>query len=321
MPPKPVPAPAPAPPKPQPAPHPVPTPRPQPPQPVPAPTPRPDPRPDPSVEPPPVPSNATHVGAIYFDKGLSNKERVAFITALNFLATLHIPLPDPQLLAFMRIAKFDGATVRRWLEDRIQYIVPEDAEQDKLKALNANYRGYANPDQIPPAILDGLNETRGHVVMSNIGAVIYLLGKAKNILFGITSDYLGTIAVTSPRSGVLQVGEGLFLLPSELPNVVKIFHLSTLIHESRHGDGNRLTTGFLHEKCVKGEFAGQVACDHNYNGPYEIESMVTKMLAQNCAKCSAKEMQVLSLLYLDTTSRLIQDAGTKIWDDAPEGHR
>jgi hypothetical protein len=267
-------------------------------------------------------SDATSVGRIHFDSGLSMKERGAFVSALDYLDAARVQNPDPALLATMKIPSFDRSTVRQWLEDRIQYIVPENVDSSRLATLETNYTSYENPDALPPAIAPcRAQANEGHVVMSNIGALIYLVGKAKHVLFGVTADGLGTIRMTSPRSGVLQVGEGLFMVPAQYPNVLRIFQLTTLIHESRHSDGNRETTGFLHEKCVTGDYAGQAACDHNTNGPYEIEALATKAFMNSCATCSEKETQILKVLYADVASREIDDASTTAWDDAPEGRR
>jgi hypothetical protein len=280
-------------------------------------------------------SDATGVGNIKFDGALSPKERGAFVAAMDWLEASNVQNPDSRLLEYMKIRSFDRISVRDWLESRIQYIVSENADESKLVQLQSNYNGFENPGQLPPAIKNGLggnngggrvNEDKGHVVMSNIGALIYLVGKAKSTLYGVKADGIGTIAMTSPRSGVLQIGEGLFgalpkEFPAKYPNVVRLFHLSTLLHESRHSDGHGETTGFLHEKCKSGDYAGMNACDHNLNGPYEIEALATKALMDSCQNCSTKEKQIMKVLYLDTASRRIDDAQTTAWDDAPEGHR
>jgi hypothetical protein len=227
----------------------------------------------------------------------------------------------------MHLNSFDGFSIRQWIEDRVQYIYPESFDLNSIVRLNENYTGYANPDVVPPMLQGCLASpiisaaSQGKVVMSNIGAMIYLKGKLAHILYGVPTDGQNTIPMTSPRSGVLETGSGLFLISEQYQNVVKIFRLTTLIHESRHSDGNGLTTGFLHSVCPSGTYKGMAACDHSLNGPYEIEAMATKAFMNSCTSCSVKEMQILRELYLDTSSRRIDDADTSVWDDAPEGQR
>ena len=270
-------------------------------------------------------SDATSVGHINLDGSLSRKERGAFVAAMDYLDQSQVTNANPQLLQMMGIASFDSFTVRQWLEDRIEYIVPESVNvNQKLGILQKNYTNYENPGVFPPGFSRGqqsLNDSKGQVIMSNLGAIVYLTAKDQGWLVGLHADGVGTVPFTSPRVGLLQVGSGLFLLPANLPNLVKIFHLTTLIHESRHSDGNRTGTGFLHDKCPSGDYAGELACDHNSNGPYEIEALATKEFLLSCASCSTRERQVLRLLYGDVSSREIIDATTTAWDPTPEGKR
>jgi hypothetical protein len=267
-------------------------------------------------------SDANRVGNIFFDNNLSNKERGAFVAAFQYLDARPTPQADSDLLRYMGIAAFDRTSVRQWIEARVQYIVPESVDDGRASVLDAHYDRYENPKEIPAVLAPCLtSSTRGHIVMSNVGAMIYLVGKIKHLLYGVRADGIGQIAVTSPRSGILRVGDGLFLVPSQYPNLTRIFHLTTLLHESRHSDGHGASAGFLHAVCTGGDFQGQAACDHNLNGPYEIEAMAIKALMDDCPSCSVKESQLLKILYLDTVSRRIDDAGTTEWADAPEGHR
>jgi hypothetical protein len=271
-------------------------------------------------------STATQVGNIRFDSGLTGRERVAFVEAMGYLdGAGNVPV-DQTLLDYMKVPSFDPSSVRRWLEDRVQYILPDDTSDARIfNKVQANYTSYENPGVLPPAVGDNNHDdSGGHVVMANIGALVYLYGKKDQALYGVRADGIGMVSMTSPRVGVLETGDGLFIFDkyaSLVPTAIKIFHLTTLIHESRHSDGNGVTAGFLHDKCVRGDFAGQNACDHNRNGPYEIEAMSIKGLMNSCGACSEKDRTVLKLLYTDAADRLVDDGQTTVWDDAPEGRR
>jgi len=274
-------------------------------------------------------SDATSVGNLHFDNGLSRKERGAFVTALDYLDHSEITNADPALLEMMQIPSFDRFTLHQWLEDRIQYIVPSNVNLDvKIPILQKNFTGYENPGAIPQIFLDAQNPgnhladaSAGKVVMSNIGVTIYLTGKLHSWLLALDIDGVGRVPFSSPRTGMLKIGEGLFLMPAKYSNLVKIFQLTTLLHESRHSDGNGTGTGFLHDKCPDGDYAGQAACDHYTNGAYEIQTLALGEFLNACSDCSVIEREELKLLIIDMDKRQIRDSGTATLDPRPEGHR
>lgn len=260
-------------------------------------------------------SNSSRVGNIYFDYSLSRKERGAFEAAMNYLEEKDLSNGDSQMFDYMKISSGDRLTVRQWIEDRVQYIIP-DLDKDKL-GLVGDY-SYENPGVLPGD--DSANEEKGKVIMANVGAALYATGKKMGQLISYRADGIGSLRVTSPRSGILMVGEGLFMLPSAEKSVVKIFHLLTLIHEARHSDGHGKTLGFFHAKCVGGVYDGQAACDKNLNGPYGIEALAFKALKNSCTTCtSQRSRKVIDVLYADSLTRTLP--GATVWDDAPEGRR
>ncbi len=263
-------------------------------------------------------SSATRVGNIYFDAALDTRERAAMETAMSYLDVHALENADPLLLNYMKISRGDRQTVRRWIEDRVQYIVSDNSSQSKLDALGEPY-SFANPGIFPPRVKQG--GANAMTIMSNDGAVLYLYGKMKGRVFSYLGDGIGRIRFTSPRSGLLTIGEGLFkLAPSAEETFVRIEHLLTLIHEARHSDGNRETTGFLHEICPSGTYKGEPACDKNLNGPYGIEALAFKALKNSCTDCkSARTRALIDFYYADSLTRTLP--GSAIWDDAPEGHR
>ncbi|MGZ3671333.1 MAG: hypothetical protein ACXWR4_15550, partial [Bdellovibrionota bacterium] len=148
-------------------------------------------------------SDATSVGNIHFDGGLSRKERGAFVTAMDYLDKSEITNADPALLEMMQIPSFDRFSVHQWMEDRIQYIIPETANLDsKVPILQRNFTAYENPSAFPKAFLDGagqhsIESSAGHVIMSNIGVLVYLTAKYKNWLLGLDIDGVGRVTFSS----------------------------------------------------------------------------------------------------------------------------
>ncbi len=262
-------------------------------------------------------SSQIQVGHIFFDSGLTPKERGAFSAALDYLREHELLNADPALLQIMKLEKGDHDSVRSWIENRVQYIVNESNAESKL-SVDENPFSFENPGLLPPSFKDNAN---AGAVMSNVGVLLYLVGKSQNTLVTFAADHLGLLKLTSPRAGLLTIGEDFFMLPPEEKTPVKIFHLTTMIHEARHSDGNKESTGFLHAVCPSGDYEGIAACDHNSNGPYEIESLAMEALRKSCVDCSRRGRAILDVLYADTQTRQIKDENTSAWDDNPEGRR
>jgi hypothetical protein len=269
-------------------------------------------------------SDAASYDKIFFDAALTTKERGAFVNAMAYLD--EHGLIDSTLQTMMG-TNGTTASIRGWLEDRVQYIVNNDTDGSKLSKVDLNGFAYSNPNVFgSPDGKFAVNEDGPQTIMLNIGAALYTIGKQQNFLWAINGDGMGVKLMTSPRAGVLMVGDGLFMSPSKYTNFVKIFHLGTLLHEARHSDGNGKTTGFFHSNCTSTDpdmapYKGKPACDHSSNGPYMIGALATKALMVNCTTCSVTEQNALYGLYLDYKSRVIIDGKTVAWDDAPEGKR
>ena len=152
-----------------------------------------------------------------------------------------------------------------------------------------------------------------------------------NPLIGIKFRGVGRVPITSPRTGIIQIGDGLFhdgFFREELPKdsvVRKVFRIQTFFHEARHSDGTGKSIGFLHALCPPGHaYAGVNACDRNSNGPYTVGALMIEQLEKACPNCSTLEKETLQMLKLDGRSRIIpQKDGqpAQKWDAAPEeGH-
>lgn len=267
-------------------------------------------------------SDARSVGRIYLDGTLKPSERGAIVTALGFLETNPLASADTRLLEIMKLPAGDHRAMLSWLEERVQYILTPRTSSSKIVNVRKNHR-FENPGVFPPAFLgEDTVAAKGKLVMANLGVIFYLQDKKKGELRGLLADGIGTVQFTSPRAGVLMIDAGLLgVVPADYPNAVKVFQLSTLLHEARHSDGNRQTTGFLHAKCPESHrYAKQFACDDNLNGPYTIDALATKTMMESCQGCTDEEIGILRMQYLDFENRVLPGA-TLNWDDAPEGRR
>lgn len=269
-------------------------------------------------------SDAKSSGRIMFDGTLSSKERGAIVTALDLLDANPLMNASTELLRMMKVNSGDSRSIRAWLEERVQYILTPRTNDKKIVTVSKTHE-FENPGIFPKAFLDlfpKANAEKGMLIMSNPGAVIYLIDKKNKVLRGLLADGIGTIPFSSPRAGIIMIDKGLLVIVHpKFPNAAKAFQLATLLHEARHSDGNKETTGFLHAKCPKGhKFEGLSACDDNLNGPYSIDSLVTKALLDSCEDCSAQEEGILRVQYLEYAGRVLPGASA-YWDDAPEGQR
>ncbi len=239
-----------------------------------------------------------------------------------------------QTLKVLEIDELTSETAQTWLHDRVSYIV-EDQNfilysqlmfQKKVLVLESNIDSY--PEYIDPSMpfipavpatesFDFNTKKQGIVVMTNIGTGIYKTGKMNRQLLGfeMSVDYEEdkiNIPVTSPRTGIIMIGEGLFHADSlinkrntgAMSNSIK--RLGTIFHEARHSDGNGKSLGFTHSPCPKGhDLAGLSACDENLNGPYTVGALMMKEMVKACDdNCSLKEKEMLKAAILDSFGRV-----------------
>ncbi len=253
----------------------------------------------------------------------------------------------PLTLKVMGLSTLNGQSASEWLNQRVNYVISENA----LSTFNLLIRraiyvdrkdvDFPNADIIPYSAsaetfeTDGLDSQKSFTVMANIGAALYISGKKQNIVYGmkISRGFLHRserVSVEGPRTGIIQIGEGLFAPeltinnqnPEALAN--SIFRLGTFFHEARHSDGNGLSLGFTHAICPAGhDYEGQAACDENLNGPYTVGALMMAEMTKACDdNCSEKEKQTLKIMVLDSASRILPTTHkgevSKEWDPTPE---
>lgn len=226
---------------------------------------------------------------------------------------------DGELQRIYKLNEVNAKEMKDWLRLRARVIVhnahPLDASTIRMVQGDVS---YPNPDQMPPAFGGANKEDESedgdpNVVMSNIGGILYLFGKQTRALVGLEVEGVGLVEVKSPRVGIFRIGGALFAPLSsqftreDLGNRVhSIFRLSTLFHESRHGDGRGKTMLFSHSVCPPGhDLAGAGGCDQAANGPYRIEALFQAAVREGCTDCTPFENEVLSLLQLDSENRIL----------------
>lgn len=267
----------------------------------------------------------------------------------------------PEALSVMGINELNANTANLWLNQRVNYVIEENAlsvfkllfkrvifiEAEGVTFPNAgilpysmgtNYVERFDSEQLPNengATDEGQEAKSGFTVMSNIGAALYLSGKQENQVYGlkVSRGFLRPskkVIVTSPRSGVIQIGEGLFApeltINRENENALAntIFRMGTFFHEARHSDGNAESLGFTHATCPDDhDYAGAAACDENLNGPYTVGKVMLDEMTKACGNnCSEADKEILNLMIIDNASRILRTTHkgeeARFWDASPE---
>lgn len=258
---------------------------------------------------------------------------------------------NPATLKTMGLFTLNASSATNWLNQRVNYVVSENAlslfnllvkrvvyvERENVDFPNAHIIPHSMQNEIRKNYVEsGFNAEEGFTVMSNIGTALYVGGKNERQIYGmkISRGLLRKaekVAVTSPRAGIIQIGEGLFApeltvnRENEGALANSIFRLGTFFHEARHSDGNGVSLGFMHSLCpAKHDYEGQPACDENLNGPYTVGALIMAEMAKTCEdSCSEKDKQTLKLMVLDSANRVMtmtkKGGYSKEWDDRPEG--
>lgn len=247
---------------------------------------------------------------IYFDSTIPTNHATSLKNDLKYLYQSELAETDSQFSLFFELDEINGPTLFNWIYNRVKYIVGQD-----YRVRGRNYisqRGYKFPRTPLPgsSSLQNTDAFGGVVVMSNIGAGLYLSGKKSWTLKGIKINRQKVFA-KSPRVGILQIGEGLFLNRLLINNEIdseanKIKRLGTLFHEARHSDGHSEHIGFNHHTCPEGHtLYGFSACEKYGNGSYQLEAIAMKNLLLNCKTCSILDETKLEASIADAHDRVL----------------
>lgn len=304
--------------------------------------------------------NANAASDIVLSKKIKKDLQTKINRDLNLLDSFKFAKEaDPATLKLMGLSSLNAATASDWLNQRVSYIIEENAfsifnllikksvyvERKNVQYPDADIIPYSMSAEIFQDIDNYVIDHEatvtdadggGMTVMSNVGAALYLGGKQKEVQYGlkVSRGFLRPstkVDITSPRTGIIQIGEGLFApgltINKENPDALanSIFRLGTFFHEARHSDGHGKSLGFTHATCPKGhDYEGAPACDDNLNGPYTVGEHMMAEMSKACTdtNCSARDKELLKLMVIDSASRILTTTskGEKAtwWDDAPE---
>ncbi len=285
-----------------------------------------------------IPAVGNHM---LFESSVSGERVAALNESISSIYQVTLDPSEVDVISMARMMKVDDVrpeALQQWLEKRVSYVVNDGFDIQAHASLADGTANYPFPNDVPDAIKGKLKKNvdgsiDAQVIMLNIGAISYFLGKYVHRLVNLSLDGIGVVPLVSPRIGLLEIGPGMFpdMQGKKVQNILlDIFRAGILFHEARHSDGHGVGLGFMHAVCPPGsDYAGINACDASTNGPYTIGSMMQKNLMKACgSRCTEHTMTVLELYYLDLSDRLVTsfnvpgtsagaEAGTA-WDDAPE---
>ena len=230
---------------------------------------------------------------------------------------------DEETFKVMGIRNLNNKTYIKWLEDRVQYIIEDMNEDDIYSSILtlSNTHRFDNIGEFPEYdTVDEEVEKNPNVmtIMSNMGSALYEMGKDMNILLGMKfKESLWSseiIKFSSPRTGMIMVGEGhfheRFLINKHNHKATSnsLSRLATLYHEARHSDGAGINLGFGHAVCPKGhDYYNFYACDKTLNGPYSIDVVVMKEMIKNCNDCTLTDKEKFKMKIIDAKNRVIKE--------------
>jgi hypothetical protein len=295
---------------------------------------------------------AQSLGPIQAESAVPKDQMALLRQDFEWLGTLQTQTPTGEFREVLELDSASPADLSAWLSARVRYVVAENFKPSLLNIRPYIFKKFAFPKtempdlEFPPDAQDiplidpnqlpeGTPETaeepqkQGKVVMANLGSALYLGGKMADMLLGVKLRGIGRVPVTSPRAGIIQIGEGLFddgLFGEEIAKdspIRRTFRMSTFFHEARHSDGNGKSLGFMHALCPRGhDYENTNACDRSVNGPYTVGALMDEHIAKACTDCSEVERETIRLFGLESRSRIIPSkdgSAPGFWNAAPEG--
>lgn len=279
---------------------------------------------------------------IKFSKYVDSTRKKILQDDLKFLAQYSFNQEaETKTLKLLDIPSMSSLELEEWLDLRVSYVLGEE-DQTQMGALrkaitypqngepafkkqkvlvfekkpSEQPREESNPESKPIATApeEEKKEPRMTTVMSNFGFSIYYHGKINGRImvlnFEESEGEVRPVYVSSPRVGIIRVGEGLFMSQKGFGDVDsfvnRVYRVVTLFHEARHSDGNGESLGFGHFICpISHPYAGSHACDGNNNGPYSVGSSVLFEMMKNCQTCTKREITILKSVFLDRRSRIL----------------
>jgi hypothetical protein len=267
-------------------------------------------------------------GGVFFDTSVEQVQINALKKDLVYLYNTPQKHIDQDLLFLGGLKTGQGPELHNWMINRLKYIVGEDFDLTANTYMVKKPVVYPNTPlplpkvkpKLPYANFKSANKVNSFVVMSNPSGGFYVQGKKKKRLLFTKLDGARAV-ISSPRVGLVQVGQGLFRDRDKLGKNTNapgyaIYRLSTLIHEGRHTDGSGVDIGFRHDYCPLGHpFENTNACESAGNGPYTVGTLAKRQLLRNCTNCTTAEKTFLLSSIADGFSRLLRpDGGSNVVD-------
>lgn len=241
----------------------------------------------------------------------------------KLLGNVTMPTPTTEDLYTVGISDFSPTTMKAWVRARVKFLVGESYTGSGL--TKEPFDSYRTRPQLMSA--GQLDAGKLYTLMVNLGSALYLDGKKNSYIYTVPVANQ-SVRVTSPRSGIIQIGEGLFIAnqisTSDVDSTVNaLLRLAVLFHEARHSDGNGQYAAFPHATCTTRSndpnfgYAGKEgACEQNLNGPYAVQVVMLRNFYGACTDCDSTEKAGILRLIGDYQSRLEPNAD---WhDDTPE---
>ena len=130
-------------------------------------------------------------------RDLSLLDSFPFRTATD-LKTLHV----------LGISELSAETAGSWLNKRVKYIVEENLPLKKVLYVEKDNVDFPTPDTKTFSDVKTMG-TASSVMMTNLGAGLYMQGKTEHRLYGIKISS-NRVRINSPQSGVLQIQKSAF---------------------------------------------------------------------------------------------------------------
>lgn len=280
-----------------------------------------------------------YANGVQFSSEVDAGQRLALQKAMSIIHFVPVTTASDEITSLLKLKSTDPDSLQSWLEQRVQFIVNEEFSRSMSVRVTKNAQ-FENPGELPDVMVgQQVNAARpavaeSYLIMANMGAFYYAKAKIYSELYSITLPGLPMFNLTSPRVGLLAIGDGMFKVHQDWSPLARaISNAKTLFHEARHSDGHGKSLGFMHAVCPAGHaYANEPACDLVKNGAYTVGAVVLKGLMKSCAQCSEVDRANLEVMYLDNTRRLIsaeynvqgkivRHVPSEEWDDAPEGRR
>lgn len=255
---------------------------------------------------------------IEFDDSVPEYQKTLLVDDLALVGSLNFSGVTQNDVATLGLNELTPNSLAQFVAERTKFIVGES--YDYTTKASTVFSGAI--ENFSPT---NASDTNVVTVMTNIGGAVYLTGKLLKTVFSLPVAGQ-TVAVTSPRVGIIKVDPGLFNNSktsqfSRESYASRLVRLGVLFHESRHSDGNGENASFPHAMCNSGDFSGYYACESNLNGPYMVQAVMLKHFYTVCRNfnCSWSELSALQLAAADAASRL--QSGARMEDPTPEGTR